>query len=58
MGHKGTFVPERQEWKPPRQAGSRRIRAGVASHGVGTVLKKTIEETADQLAFLSKELGM
>jgi prolyl oligopeptidase len=29
-----------------------------AGHGAGTALKKTIEETADQLAFLSKELGM
>jgi prolyl oligopeptidase len=29
-----------------------------AGHGAGTALKKTIEETADQLAFLAKELGM
>jgi prolyl oligopeptidase len=29
-----------------------------AGHGAGTALKKTIEETADQLAFLSNELGL
>jgi prolyl oligopeptidase len=29
-----------------------------AGHGAGTALKKTIEETADQLAFLSRELGL
>jgi prolyl oligopeptidase len=29
-----------------------------AGHGAGTALKKTIEETADQLAFLKKELGL